>query len=91
MNNDQKPAEPIEKKHLADEATGKKEPSANPERPPQHQPGFEAKQQAEAEKAKPKGEKADEDHDKPKPRAHTARAKVHVRTAKPKAKVRKHK
>ena len=41
-------AKPIEEKHLADEATGRPEPSANPERAPQHQPGFEAKHQKEA-------------------------------------------
>lgn len=58
-------AEPIEKKHLADDATGRQEPSANPERAPQHQPGFEAKHQKEAAKDDPnkrhkQGSQADE-------------------------------
>lgn len=50
---DQKTADkgdkPIEPKHLADEATGRQEPSANPKREPQHEPGFEAKHQKDAQ------------------------------------------
>jgi hypothetical protein len=46
----QPPAKPIEPKHLADEATGRPEPSANPKRAPQHEPGFEEKHQKEAQK-----------------------------------------
>ena len=61
----QQQAEPIEKKHLADPAEGRPEPSANPERAPQHQPGFEAKHQKEAQKDDPnkrhkQGSQADE-------------------------------
>jgi hypothetical protein len=82
---DQKPADkPIEEKHLADDATGRPEPSAHPERAPQHQPGYEAKQKAEEAKAKPKDEHKDE---APKPRSHAARRKPDVK----RAKVRKHK
>ena len=61
----QQQAEPIEKKHLADPAEGRPEPSANPERAPQHQPGFEAKHAKEAAKDDPnkrhkQGAQADE-------------------------------
>jgi len=64
MGGQQQP-KPIEEKHLADEATGRPEPSAHPERPPQHQPGFEAKHQKEAAKDDPnkrhkQGAQADE-------------------------------
>jgi hypothetical protein len=87
------PKQPIEPKHLADEATGKQEPSANPERAPQHTPGFEAKQKAEADKAKPDDKGGNKD-DKPdhgsKPRTHLARAKQHVRRMAPKP-TRRHK
>jgi hypothetical protein len=101
MNNDQKPTETT--KHTLPQGAQpaasqtyetpepKRRDTAAPEeakRPPQHEPGFEAKQKAEADKAKPKGEDDhDKDHDKPRPRAHTARAKQHVK----RAKVRKHK
>ena len=48
----QQPYEPIEPKHRADEASGRQEPSANPQRAPEHQPGYEAKHQKEAKGAK---------------------------------------
>jgi hypothetical protein len=48
----QQPYEPIEPKHRDDEASGRQEPSANPQRAPEHQPGYEAKHQKEAKGAK---------------------------------------
>jgi hypothetical protein len=48
----QQPYEPIEPKHRADEASGRQEPSAHPERAPEHQPGYEAKHQKEAKGGK---------------------------------------
>ena len=44
----QQPYEPIEPKHRDDEASGRQEPSAHPQRAPEHQPGYEAKHQKEA-------------------------------------------
>jgi hypothetical protein len=52
----QQPYEPIEPKHRADEASGRQEPSAHPQRAPEHQPGYEAKHQKEA-----KGQKHQDD------------------------------
>ena len=65
MSDNKQTKEPIEKKHLADDATGRPEPSANPERAPQHQPGYEAKHEKEAAKDDPnkrhkQGAQADE-------------------------------
>jgi hypothetical protein len=62
---EQQQAKPIEEKHLNDEATGRQEPSAHPDRPPQHQPGYEAKHAKEAAKDDPnkrhkQGSQADE-------------------------------
>lgn len=59
------PKQPIEPKHLNDEAMNKHEPSAHPKREPQHEPGFEAKHQKEAHKDDPnkqhkQGSQADE-------------------------------
>ena len=61
----QQQTKPIEEKHLADPAEGRPEPSAHPERAPQHQPGYEAKHQKEAAKDDPnkrhkQGSQADE-------------------------------
>jgi len=42
--------ETLEPKRRADDATNRQEPSANPERAPEHQPGYEAKHQKEAGK-----------------------------------------
>jgi hypothetical protein len=53
----QQPYEPIEPKHRDDEASGRQEPSAHPQRAPEHQPGYEAKHQKEA-----KGAKQDDAH-----------------------------
>jgi hypothetical protein len=82
----QQPGKPIEEKHLADEEQGRPAPSAHPERPPQHQPGFEAKQKAEEAKKAPKDEHKNE-HEALKPRSQPARRKPEVR----RAKIRKHK
>lgn len=46
-----------EPKRRADEAEGRQEPSANPERAPQHQPGFEEKQK---KAGKHEGERQDD-------------------------------
>jgi hypothetical protein len=90
-----------EPKRRADDTTGAQEPSAQPERAPQHQPGYEAKQKAEEAKAKPKDEHKDAANEhKPAPRSHAARAKQHVKRGNPalkpdfkptKKRIRKHK
>ncbi len=43
-----------EPKRRADDATGAQEPSKNPERAPEHQPGYEAKHQKEAKQGERK-------------------------------------
>lgn len=81
-----------EPKRRADEASGQQAPSAQPERAPQHQPGYEAKQKAEEAKHKPKDEHKDAANEhKPVPRSHAAHRKHEVKRAVVRKPLRKHK